>query len=335
MIVPKICDFGVAKHEATGLGQVSTGLTQSGGMLGSPMYMAPEHAKNAKDADFRSDVWSLCITMHEALSGQKPWSQCASMGELMLALYSQDVTPIEEIAPWVPELLAKILKRGLQRSPGARYQSMREVLGDLEKTGAVYSPITQEDLLTKVPQAASTGPRQTKVSIGPQHTELGHSTTVATSAPAKPAQPLAASKSWVLPIAAVAIAVGAFTTYQGTKTPSTPAQPGTSAPTTSAAVWGASSVAIESHEKQAKVRISPPDAVVKVDGVIRQTVEGNVTLAGEPGSVFVVIVSTTQTTKEVQVVISAQGAAIPAEVSVGTDIVGANRKRGIKRFASQ
>ncbi len=51
-------------------------------MLGSPMYMSPEQAENAKAVDERTDVWSLSVVLWEALSGQRLWGGQTSLGEL-------------------------------------------------------------------------------------------------------------------------------------------------------------------------------------------------------------------------------------------------------------
>ena len=64
-------------------------LTRSGGMLGSPMYMSPEQARNAKAVDERTDVWSLSVVLWEALSGQRLWGGQSSLGELIVAICTE------------------------------------------------------------------------------------------------------------------------------------------------------------------------------------------------------------------------------------------------------
>ena len=102
-------------------------LTRTGGMLGSPMYSSPEQARNAKTVDHRTDVWSLSISLYEALSGRRPWEHCSSVGEIIIAVATQDVPPLQDVAPWIPPELAAIVQRGLAREPAARFSSMGEL----------------------------------------------------------------------------------------------------------------------------------------------------------------------------------------------------------------
>jgi serine/threonine protein kinase len=88
-VTVKVCDFGVAKRtKPTDEEQAANplSLTQTGNMLGSPMYMSPEQTKNAKAVDERTDVWSLAVVLWETLSGQRLWGAQTSLGELMIAI---------------------------------------------------------------------------------------------------------------------------------------------------------------------------------------------------------------------------------------------------------
>jgi serine/threonine-protein kinase len=127
-VVAKVCDFGVAKQ----IVQVEEGteLTRTGGMLGSPMYMSPEQAQNAKNVDQRSDVWSLGVTLYEALTGMKAW-EGSTMGELILAICTRDLQPVLELAPWVRPELADVVHRATRRAPGERYASADEMAAAL------------------------------------------------------------------------------------------------------------------------------------------------------------------------------------------------------------
>ncbi len=128
-VIAKICDFGVAKKIlADGSDETENAeLTRTGGMLGSPMYSSPEQARNAKTVDHRTDVWSLCISLYEALSGRRPWDGCSSVGEIIIAVATQDVPPLQDVAPWIPPELAAIVQRGLAREPADRFSNMGEL----------------------------------------------------------------------------------------------------------------------------------------------------------------------------------------------------------------
>lgn len=128
----KLCDFGIVKRAERLADHASTQLTGSGGLLGSPLYMSPEQAQNAKEADARSDVWSMCITLYEALTGTPPWADCSTIGQVLLRLYTQDVPPVRESAPWVDPSLARALHRGLARNPSRRYPTAEGLKAALE-----------------------------------------------------------------------------------------------------------------------------------------------------------------------------------------------------------
>lgn len=132
-ITTKVCDFGVAKKLfATDTEHTAMDLTRTGGILGSPMYFSPEQSRNAKHVDHRTDVWSLGASLYEALSGRKPWEGCESVGDIIVALATQEVQPLAVIAPWVPPGLAAVVHRTLSRDPDARYASMADLAAALE-----------------------------------------------------------------------------------------------------------------------------------------------------------------------------------------------------------
>jgi serine/threonine protein kinase len=134
-ITVKVCDFGVAKRVA-GMG-LSSGashysLTRSGGMLGSPMYMSPEQARNAKAVNERTDIWSLSVVLWEALSGQRLWGKQSSLGELIVAICTEPIQRLERAAPWVPRELSRVVHAGLERDPEQRIPTVRAMIEQLE-----------------------------------------------------------------------------------------------------------------------------------------------------------------------------------------------------------
>jgi tetratricopeptide (TPR) repeat protein len=91
-------------------GDVSPALTTAGALLGTPEYMAPEQARGER-VDARSDQYSFCASLHEALTG---------------ALPGRTGRP-------VPRSLRAILRRGLHADPACRYPSLAPLLGQLER----------------------------------------------------------------------------------------------------------------------------------------------------------------------------------------------------------
>ena len=104
-------------------------LTQTGAMMGTPAYMAPEQFKGHL-ADARSDQFSFCLALHEALYGERPFSG-ASLAELATnVVHGKAKAPPERAR--VPNWVRRALRRGLSIDPAARYPSMQELLADLE-----------------------------------------------------------------------------------------------------------------------------------------------------------------------------------------------------------
>ena len=130
-VTAKICDFGLAKVFGGREGDdgASLHLTRTGGILGTPMYMAPEHATNPREVDVRADVWSLCASLYEGLAGRKLWAdQGSTLAELMLAICTKPYVPLADAAPWVPLAIARIVERGLARDPAGRWQDMSSLI---------------------------------------------------------------------------------------------------------------------------------------------------------------------------------------------------------------
>ncbi|AKU97191.1 serine/threonine protein kinase [Labilithrix luteola] len=125
--IVKILDFGVAKVQPLG-GQLGT-MTQTGAMMGTPLYMSPEQARGARDVDARTDVYAASVIFYRALAGILPY-KADTLNELLFKIVLEDPKPLVEIVPDVDATFAAIVHRGLnrdveQRIPNAReYQSL-------------------------------------------------------------------------------------------------------------------------------------------------------------------------------------------------------------------
>lgn len=114
--VLKVVDFGLAHFADSGeTSLVTTALTRTGVALGTPLYMSPEQARGQK-VDSRSDVYSLGITAYRMLTGSAPF-----YGETPLAVVLKHLNerprPITEVRPEVPDALAKLVHRMLEKNP--------------------------------------------------------------------------------------------------------------------------------------------------------------------------------------------------------------------------
>ncbi len=149
-VAVKVCDFGVAKRTRLDETRGKTSglsLTRTGGMLGSPMYMAPEQARNAKHVDERADIWSIAVVLWEALSGKRLWGAQTSLGELIVAICTEPIQRLDEVAPWVPRDLARLVHRGLERDLTHRTPSMQAFIAALEVFAGGSDRVTAEQLV--------------------------------------------------------------------------------------------------------------------------------------------------------------------------------------------
>jgi serine/threonine-protein kinase len=126
-VVVKLLDFGIAKIKLDAFHEVSTGLTRTGSLLGTPLYMSPEQVRGASQIDGRSDVWSLGVVMFELLTGELPWATLDSLGELMAAILTSELPLLQDRAPWVRPELADVVHRAISRDLGRRYADAGEL----------------------------------------------------------------------------------------------------------------------------------------------------------------------------------------------------------------
>ena len=120
-VVVKVSDFGLAKIQDAGIDS----LTTSGALLGTPHYMSPEQAENAKRVDARTDVYSLGMVLYHALSGSVAF---ARSGSFMAYLVGQaSVPPIQKTAPWIQPPLARVVHAALLRAPDTRWPDLGEL----------------------------------------------------------------------------------------------------------------------------------------------------------------------------------------------------------------
>jgi serine/threonine-protein kinase len=134
--VVKLADLGLAK--ATD--EISS-LTKTGSGFGTPYYMPPEQARNAKFVDNRSDIYALGATLYHLVTGQVPFNGDTAI-EVLTAKEEGRHTPARRLASDVPEILDLVIDKMMARDPKARYQTAAEVIDALEKTTRASSSLS-------------------------------------------------------------------------------------------------------------------------------------------------------------------------------------------------
>ena len=115
----KLLDFGISKRMGVG-----RSLTGEFDVLGTPDYMAPEQALGkTASVDHRGDQYALAVIAFEMLCGQTPFSGEDVM-EVLQKVVSSEPPPIESLAPHVPSGVGAVLRRGLEKEPDARYDTV-------------------------------------------------------------------------------------------------------------------------------------------------------------------------------------------------------------------
>ena len=146
----KILDFGIARMT----GEVSR-LTQSGYLVGTPLYMSPEQLQGS-DADSICDVWAYGVLYFELLTGQHPF---LSQDNTRLIRNITIVNPpsVHTLTRGIPEGLAQVIRRALTKDRRRRYQSLEEVLVDTNPILALLQREQTAGLVTEAQFYRSSG----------------------------------------------------------------------------------------------------------------------------------------------------------------------------------
>jgi serine/threonine-protein kinase len=148
----KVVDFGISKSlRASDEAEAQPRLTQTGMVLGTPLYMSPEQARGDDELDARVDVYALGVIMYEAATGRVPF-----IGNNYLSVISQvlneDPKPPRELRPDLSEELEAVMLRAMAKDRIERYPSATDLLDDL--TALLEDPTRSTE------RAKITGPRK-------------------------------------------------------------------------------------------------------------------------------------------------------------------------------
>jgi hypothetical protein len=116
-----LTDFGISDS-------VSPGERRTGGVKGTPFFMAPEQTLADTQLGPGADIWGFGVTVYYLLSGRYPFAfEGKDLGALFDVIRAEDPIPLTDVAPWIPESFWAFLAGTLVKDPAKRYASMADV----------------------------------------------------------------------------------------------------------------------------------------------------------------------------------------------------------------
>ncbi|HTB78366.1 MAG TPA: serine/threonine-protein kinase [Polyangiaceae bacterium] len=128
----KLLDFGVSKFQ---LPSGEEGMTSTGALIGSPVYMSPEQMRSSRNVDHRSDIWSMGVILYELLAeGRSPF-MAPTLPEICARILDQRPAPISAVRPQIPRALEAVVLRCLEKNPSRRFQTVANLADALVPFG--------------------------------------------------------------------------------------------------------------------------------------------------------------------------------------------------------
>ena len=141
-----ILDFGISKMRSGS----AASLTQTGTVMGTPHYMAPEQIWNSKDIDHRADIYAVGVMLYEMVSGRLPF-EAGSTAELLVKACTTDPIPLRDLNLPLPPLLVAAVDRAMTRDLPRRFATARDFADALRDAGAPVSRVTVPQPMVQVP----------------------------------------------------------------------------------------------------------------------------------------------------------------------------------------
>ena len=210
----KLTDMGLSKclHD-------QAGLTVSGTLLGTPNYMSPEQGDCSVDIDFRSDIYSLGLTLYHMVTGKVPFEDSSMLGVLRKQA-TESLPDPRESNPDVTEGCVQLLETMLAKAPGKRHSCWEALVADVDRVlkggmpTVVSPPAGQSVLVRRWPDDAAktrvTGPRKSVV-LGKSTVRKLHEREKARHKPARPSPKTRSKMPAIAAVATVLLAAGIVT----------------------------------------------------------------------------------------------------------------------------
>jgi eukaryotic-like serine/threonine-protein kinase len=141
--IVKVLDFGVSKSFGDSASALEVGLTRTGTIVGSPLYMSPEQLRSTRTVDARTDVWALGVILYQLLTGHTPY-EAELLADLCAMLLRDPPTPVNTYRNDLPAGIEAVIMRCLQREPDDRYQNVSALADALLPFASITARIHAE-----------------------------------------------------------------------------------------------------------------------------------------------------------------------------------------------
>ena len=185
----KVADFGLAKATDEDMS-----MTQSGTGLGTPYYMAPEQARNAKHVDGRTDIYALGVTLYYFVTGKLPFSGNSAL-EVVMNKEKGQFTAARKLNPEVPERLDLIIDKMIAKDLNTRCKDCGEAIKLLSSLRLENPSLSFIDAPDRVVQTASAG---SAMGSTRQSQSLVQTPRAATTGVPKSSTEEAAAQTWIV-----------------------------------------------------------------------------------------------------------------------------------------
>jgi serine/threonine-protein kinase len=150
----KILDFGVSKLMA--IDSSAGNLTESGTIVGSPAFMAPEQAIGSAGVDARTDLYSVGALLYTMLAGRAPFA-APNIPAVLLAIVEGRSEPLANVRPGLPTALLQLIERAMDKERGKRFKGAAEFSAALQAvapTGVLVAEVRRRGLSRFFPHLA-------------------------------------------------------------------------------------------------------------------------------------------------------------------------------------